>query len=444
MANAKLQITYKRVDDLIPYVNNSRTHTELQVNQIAASISEFGFRAPILIDDKNGIIAGHGRVLAANKLGIKEIPTIDGSDMTELQKRMYVIADNKIALNAGWDEELLMLEIDDLREMGADIDLLGFDEAELKAFDDDETETGDSEIKGNLSDQFGAPPFTILDTRQGYWQNRRDVWLKRTGDLTATKEGVLASDSLMSDINNGSSNFDPVLAELMMRWFCPAGGKVLDPFGGEQTKGVVAGELGLNYFAVEFRQDQVNVNREACSIYDTVYYACGDSENIDKHIDVKNHNLCFTSPPYYDLEVYSKDDMSALGTYDEFMAKYERIFAKCYAMLADNAFLVIKIGEIRDKKTGIYRNFVGDNIEMFLRLGFKYYNELILINSFGTAPQRAGRMFEFRKMVKVHQNVLVFVKGDVKKAVAACGECDMDIEAVLNAAGIEADESNTE
>jgi ParB-like chromosome segregation protein Spo0J len=137
MTQQKLHIVYKPVADLIPYARNSRVHSDAQVAQIAGSIREFGFRVPVLIDGENGIIAGHGRVKAAMKLGMEEVPTIDGSDMTETQKRMYVIADNKIALNSTWDEEMLMLEIGELREMGEDISLLAFDPSEIKQADID-------------------------------------------------------------------------------------------------------------------------------------------------------------------------------------------------------------------------------------------------------------------------------------------------------------------
>lgn len=151
--DTKLKIVYKKTDDLIPYARNSRTHSELQINQIASSIKEFGFRTPILIDADNGIIAGHGRVLAALKLGMKELPTVDGSDMSEVQKRMYVIADNKIALNAGWDNELLMLEIDDLKEAGADIDILAFDPSELiPATQLDYSALDDVDMEGELDE----------------------------------------------------------------------------------------------------------------------------------------------------------------------------------------------------------------------------------------------------------------------------------------------------
>lgn len=128
----KLAIKYRKVEDLIPYARNSRIHSDAQVAQIAASIKEFGFRSAVLVDGENGIIAGHGRVLAARKLGMTEVPTIDGSDLTETQKRAYVIADNKIALNAEWDKEMLLLEIADLEADGVDIELLAFDASEIQ------------------------------------------------------------------------------------------------------------------------------------------------------------------------------------------------------------------------------------------------------------------------------------------------------------------------
>lgn len=118
--------------DLIPYANNSRVHSDEQVNQIAASIKEFGFLNPIIIDGDNGIIAGHGRVMAANKLGIKELPCVDASHLSEAQKKAYVIADNKIALNSDWDNELLRIELNVLDEMGFDISLTGFSDFELR------------------------------------------------------------------------------------------------------------------------------------------------------------------------------------------------------------------------------------------------------------------------------------------------------------------------
>ena len=126
-----MQIEKLETNKLIPYVNNSRTHSENQVSQVAASITEFGFNNPILIDKKNTIIAGHGRLLAAQKLGLPEVPCVRLEHLTETQKKAYIIADNKLALNAGWDEELLSLELKGLEEDGFDTSLIGFDEKEM-------------------------------------------------------------------------------------------------------------------------------------------------------------------------------------------------------------------------------------------------------------------------------------------------------------------------
>ena len=121
-----LKIVQKPVDKLIPYVNNSRTHSDEQVAQIAASIKEFGWTNPILVDGENGIIAGHGRLMAARKLGYTEVPTIELKDLTKTQRKAYIIADNKLSLNAGWDDEILRFELGELDAAGFDLELTGF------------------------------------------------------------------------------------------------------------------------------------------------------------------------------------------------------------------------------------------------------------------------------------------------------------------------------
>jgi ParB-like chromosome segregation protein Spo0J len=150
--DTKLAIAYRAPADLIPYAKNSRTHSDMQVAQIASSIREFGFTQPILLDGDNGIIAGHGRWQAAIKLGLEQVPTIDLSHLSETQKKAYVIADNKIALNSGWDESLLELEIQDLRDAGFDLDLLAFDPSELKSADVDYSVLDDEEIDDQLDE----------------------------------------------------------------------------------------------------------------------------------------------------------------------------------------------------------------------------------------------------------------------------------------------------
>jgi DNA modification methylase len=128
-----MKIEQKSVKDLIPYAKNSRTHSDAQVAQIAASIKEFGWTNPILVDGENGIIAGHGRLMAARKLGHEKVPVIELKGMSETQKRAYIIADNQLAMNSGWDTSLLTLELTDLQDDGFDLELLGFDPKELNA-----------------------------------------------------------------------------------------------------------------------------------------------------------------------------------------------------------------------------------------------------------------------------------------------------------------------
>jgi len=125
------KIEFMSIKDLVPYARNSRTHSNAQIDQIAESIKEWGFTTAVLVDSDGGIIAGHGRVLAARRIGMESVPVMIADGWTDAQKRAYVIADNKLALNAGWDEELLALELEELRGLDFDLELIGFDESEL-------------------------------------------------------------------------------------------------------------------------------------------------------------------------------------------------------------------------------------------------------------------------------------------------------------------------
>lgn len=151
MAN-KLAIKYKTTEELIPYALNSRTHSESQVAQLAASIREFGFTNPILLDGDNGILAGHGRVMAARLLKLETVPTIEIAHLSDTQKKAYVIADNKLALNAGWDMDILGLEIEELKNCDFEIELLGFDESELVKSAIDYSVLDDEDVDEKIQD----------------------------------------------------------------------------------------------------------------------------------------------------------------------------------------------------------------------------------------------------------------------------------------------------
>ena len=169
----------RSIDSLTPYARNSRTHSDEQVAQIAASIKEWGFTNPILIEPDGGIIAGHGRFMAAQRLGLTDVPCMVADGWTDAQKRAYIIADNKLALNAGWDNEMLAVEFGELQDVGFDISLVGFSPLEIEAFAPSEL-PGEGESKSStasLADRFGIPPFSVLNAREGWWQSRKRAWL---------------------------------------------------------------------------------------------------------------------------------------------------------------------------------------------------------------------------------------------------------------------------
>lgn len=237
-----------------------------------------------------------------------------------------------------------------------------------------------------------------------------------------------------SDTATGTSIFDPVLCEIAYRWFSPPGGVVLDPFAGGSVRGIVAAKLGRQYIGCELRPEQVAANRaqadELCTNDEhPPAWVIGDSRNIDKTCADVQADFVFSCPPYADLEVYSYDpaDLSTLG-YADFRAAYFEIIAKACALLKHDRFACFVVGEVRDKR-GAYYDFVGDTVQAFRDAGLAYYNEAILITACGSLPIRAGKQFSSgRKLGKTHQNVLVFVKGDGKRAAEACGEVDVSDE----------------
>ena len=170
----KLAIKYKKTADLVPYANNSRLHDETQLSQLVASINEFGFTNPVLLDGANGIIAGHGRVMAANVLGLETVPTIELQHLTDEQKAAYVIADNKLAQNAKWDDEILRLELQSLSDADYDLSILGFDEASLSRLLD-VAETADAFEEYNQAIEYenkNASPYKSLIV---HFENEQDV-----------------------------------------------------------------------------------------------------------------------------------------------------------------------------------------------------------------------------------------------------------------------------
>lgn len=277
--------------------------------------------------------------------------------------------------------------------------------------------------------KFIVPPFTVLDTKQGYWQDRKRAWLSlgihseegRTARAFNIREWTETTDGVTPSLASETSTFDPVLCELVYRWFCPQGGHIVDPFAGGSVRGIVAGSLGFHYTGVELRAEQVAANEtQADDIAPQVrpQWITGDSFDMVSKVGVSD--LVFSCPPYADLEVYSDDpnDLSVIAAqdYHAFVSRYRHIIARTIANMRDDRFAVFVVGDVRDRR-GYYRNFVSDTIAAFQDCGARLYNEAVLINSVGTLAMRVTKQFDAsRKMGKQHQNVLVFVKGDPKRA----------------------------
>lgn len=308
--------------------------------------------------------------------------------------------------------------------------------------------------KGSLKDRFIVAPFSIFDTRKSEWQNRKRMWIdlglkseigrdsgltfgkdhqppvyydlknamrERTG-VNPTHEEVMKEAELRGiKMMNCTSIFDPVLCEIMYRWFCGSGGRIIDPFCGGSVRGIVAGACGYEYHGNDLRDEQVLANYDNLAELESIIkvspkWYSGDSVRIDEIINETDFDLLFSCPPYADLEVYSdkEEDLSNMK-YDDFISAYREIIRKSCKKLKDDRFAVFVVGEVRDKTNGNYRNFVSDTIKAFVDSGLSYYNHIILVNSVASAAITAGSLFDkSRKVTKIHQDILVFFKGNSK------------------------------
>lgn len=236
-------------------------------------------------------------------------------------------------------------------------------------------------------------------------------------------EGDIAGG--MAAGHSGTSIFDPVICELAYRWFCPPGGLVLDPFAGGSVRGVVAAMLGRRYLGVDLSARQVAANEaqavRICAGKVTPRWRVGDAAAVLEEIS-EAADFVFSCPPYMDLEIYSDDpaDLSNMEP-DWFERAYRDIIGQAITWLKPDRFACFVVGEVRDK-AGAYRGFVPMTIAAFEAAGARFYNEAILVTAAGSLPIRAAKQFEAtRKLGKTHQNVLVFVKGDPRKATEAVG-----------------------
>lgn len=412
-------------------------------------------------EGKNFIIGGNMRFEALKALKYEtatvKLITDELNEATAAKLNRIILKDN--SAYGEWDFDELSNEWDEALINACAIDVPGM-------FDyDDETKAQEEREIKKLKDDFIFPPFSVLNAQQGEWIERKKQWLdlglkseqgrrdSLTYNITAQNWSWYAlKDKLRAQLNRDpstkelfaeatriglklmqcTSTFDPVLTELMYRWFCPRNGSILDPFAGGSVRGVVAAKLGFLYFGNDLRTEQIEANKEnAAEIFPLgsdymPKWFCGDSATIDTILDGdettkgKQFDMIFSCPPYADLEVYSDDpkDISTME-YDEFLQVYKTIINKSCQRLKENRFAVFVVGDVRDKN-GHYRNFVNDTIEAFKEAGLNYYNHIIYIQQSGSLCTRVRRQFNAsRKVGKNHQNVLVFTKGEIDKEIIA-------------------------
>lgn len=274
-----------------------------------------------------------------------------------------------------------------------------------------------------LRDKFIEPPFSVLDAKNSNWVRRKKEWNKlgiksEIGrDVKTFTGGKFKNNKGKSDRfdNKATSIFDPALCEILYHWFCVNGKEILDPFAGGSVRGIVANYLGYKYSGIDIRKEQIESNIEqAINILDTENqpkWYVGDSNVVLDKIDQK-FDFIFSCPPYGNLETYSdlNGDISNMP-YNIFMEAYESIIAKSCSLLNNNSYACFVVGEIRDKK-GNYMGFVSDTINAFKKCGMNFYNEAIYLQQLGTASMRVENNMKAQKLVKVHQNVLIFKKND--------------------------------
>lgn len=326
---------------------------------------------------------------------------------------------------------------------------------------------------GPLAKRWLAPPFTVLDARSGDWQERKAAWIglgitseigrgenllgfsdtvnaggydRGTRAALKSESGYEYPNAHLDEKNRralgvyftggdalktggggstGTSIFDPVVCELAYSWWSPEGGSVLDPFAGGSVRGIVAGCLGRSYLGVDLSSRQVEANREQAAVIGPARaprWVCGDSLNLaELAAEGAPYDFALSCPPYGDLEQYSDDprDLSNMA-HAEFEDAHWRIIGATLELLARDAFACWVVGDFRGKD-GNYRSFVSSTIDAFQAYGARLYNEAILVTPTGSMSLRAERIFRpSRKLIKGHQNVLVFVKGDWRKAAARC------------------------
>lgn len=281
----------------------------------------------------------------------------------------------------------------------------------------------------SIADEFLMCPTSILNKRDSKWSKLKRKWIKlgiqselgrntisvNYGNGRSVKDYDYMSGSGFKAVgmSHATSVFDPVICEIIYKWFCPSKGNILDPFAGGSVRGIVSNYLNYNYTGIELRQEQVDSNRQQglkiLDVNNQPNWYVGDSDKVLDNFN-KEFDLVFSCPPYMGLEKYSdmNDDLSNMNDND-FYHKYKSIINKSCRLLKQGGYAVFVVGDLRDKD-GYQKDFTGETKRIFIECGMKLYNELILIEPIGTKAMTMKKTFKNGKLAKVHQNIYIFKK----------------------------------
>lgn len=408
------------------------------------------------INDVKKKTEGEQQALLTHWLRWRDNPTaiiIKASELSDAEQREFIIKDN---IGYGeWDTDSLTAQWDNEELVDWGIEFPDAENAlNAQNGSGSGSEKQNSAPESSLFDRFIVPPFSILDTRKGYWQDRKKKWYDIIGDMGESRNDTLVTsleikykdlyqrtrehrkelgisfkeyiDKYVSQedlekeqakiVAQGVSILDPVMAEIVCRWFGQENGKAFDCFAGDSVFGFVAAYLGNDFTGVELREKQAALNNERVEGMNA-RYICDDGQNVAQHIEPESQDLLFSCPPYFDLEKYSDlpNDASNQGSYEDFIKILENAFTGAVSCLKENRFAAICVGDVRDKNTGFYYDFCGDIKRIFKQNGMRLYNEIILVEQTASTALRASRYMDSRKVAKTHQHLLVFFKGDPKK-----------------------------
>lgn len=447
------------------------------IDAVAESMETNGVYQPVIINKgthtgrEMEVIAGNHRVQAAQKLRLETIPAIV-LDITDSEAKRIALADNRTSDLAEYDAQALLDMLDDLDDLvGTGYDLDDLDELRADLEEIAEEIEPEKEAGGSLEEQFGTPPFTTLSARGGAWQARKRAWADSGIESVAGRPEELVSGAPhyryinFMDVKNlaekaagkklttqeildsefaeklvevgGTSTFDAALCEILYRWFSRAGDEITDPWAGGSVRGIVASAMGRVYTGHELRQEQVDENRaqveESRGNYDgwagDPTYVVGDSRKTLAARTAGSADMVIGCPPYYDLEVYSSlaDDLSTMSPkeFDSAMVKTMREVAR---VLRQDRFAVFIVGNVRNKK-GELLSMHRCMLNAAEAAGLTYVQDAILLTQVGKASLRSPRQFkQTRVLARTHQEILIFVKGDRKKAAKRLGDVDVSID----------------